>query len=128
MGDELRKRGLVLSPPTSIPVFRLPGGASGPRRVRRQQPCSPPLGELCGVDGIAVSPRQSARCTQGSSPVSLAEAHRVPPLPATPRQKRLSSAGALAKRLGLRLVNAGALTISRRRCGRGFAYYTADGR
>ena len=44
-----------------------------------------------------------------------------------PRKKRVSSAAALAKRLGLRLVTTEELTIQRRRCGRGFAYYTADG-
>jgi DNA topoisomerase I len=45
-----------------------------------------------------------------------------------PRRRRASSVAALAKRLGLRLVTTEALTIRRRRCGQGFAYYTADGR
>ena len=50
-------------------------------------------------------------------------------LPASaPRPKRLSRTAALAKRLGLRLVTSEALTIRRRRHGRGFAYYTADGK
>jgi DNA topoisomerase-1 len=44
------------------------------------------------------------------------------------RRRRASSAAVLARRLGLRLVTTEALTIQRRRCGRGFAYYTADGR
>jgi DNA topoisomerase-1 len=60
--------------------------------------------------------------------VSLAESQPVPALPpGAQRKKRLSSAAGLAKRLGLRLVTRDALTISRRRCGRGFAYYAADG-
>jgi DNA topoisomerase I len=41
---------------------------------------------------------------------------------------RASRVQGLAKRLGLRLVAADALTIRRRRCGRGFAYVRADGR
>ena len=45
-----------------------------------------------------------------------------------PRKPRVSSAAALARRLGLRLVTTEALTIQRRRAGRGFAYYGADGR
>jgi hypothetical protein len=49
-------------------------------------------------------------------------------LPArTPESKRMSWTAALAKRLGLRLVASDALTIRRRRCGRGFAYYTTNG-
>jgi DNA topoisomerase-1 len=48
-------------------------------------------------------------------------------LESSPR-KRMSSSAALARRLGLRLVTADALAIGRRRCGRGFAYLTADGR
>jgi DNA topoisomerase-1 len=49
-------------------------------------------------------------------------------LPArAPESKPMSSTAALAKRLGLRLVASDALTIRRRRCGRGFAYYTTDG-
>jgi DNA topoisomerase I len=43
------------------------------------------------------------------------------------RAKRISSAGALAKRLGLRLINTDELSIKRRGCGRGFAFYHADG-
>lgn len=39
----------------------------------------------------------------------------------------MSWTAALAKRLGLRLVASDTLTIRRRRCGRGFAYYTTDG-
>jgi DNA topoisomerase-1 len=44
------------------------------------------------------------------------------------RRKRVSSAAALARRLGLRLVRSDELSIRRRRCGKGFAYYAADGR
>src|SRR5262245_49415176 len=44
-----------------------------------------------------------------------------------PRRKRLSSAAALAKRLGLRLANREELCIRRRRCGKGYAFYTATG-
>lgn len=43
------------------------------------------------------------------------------------RGRRPSRLQALAKRLGLRLVTADALTIRRRRCGRGFAYVRSDG-
>ncbi len=39
----------------------------------------------------------------------------------------MSWTAVLAKRLGLRLVASDALTIRRRRCGRGFAYYSTDG-
>ena len=48
--------------------------------------------------------------------------------PAPAGKKRLSSAASLARRLGLHLVTTDALSITRRRCGTGFAYYTADGR
>ena len=50
------------------------------------------------------------------------------PPASVPRRRRVSSTAALARRLGLRLVTTEALTIQRRRCGRGFAYYTAEGR
>ena len=60
---------------------------------------------------------------------ALVESVAQSELPASaPRRKRISPAAALAKRLGLHLVTSDALTIRRRRCGRGFAYYTADGR
>ena len=42
-------------------------------------------------------------------------------------RRRRASSSALARRLGLRLITADALTITRRRCGRGYAYYMADG-
>jgi len=59
----------------------------------------------------------------------LVESIAASQLPAgVPRKRRASSAAALAKRLGLRLVTTEALTIQRRRAGRGFAYYAADGR
>jgi DNA topoisomerase-1 len=48
--------------------------------------------------------------------------------PSVPARRRASSAETLARRLGLRLVTADALTIRRRRCGQGFAYFTPDGR
>jgi DNA topoisomerase-1 len=41
-----------------------------------------------------------------------------------PRPSRLQT---LAKRLGLRLVTTQALTLARRRCGKGFAYFHSDG-
>jgi DNA topoisomerase I len=44
-----------------------------------------------------------------------------------PRRKRMSSAAALAKRLGLVLIATDHLSIRRRRCGRGFAFYWPDG-
>jgi len=44
-----------------------------------------------------------------------------------PRRRRTSSTEALAKRMGLRLVTSDSLTIRRRRYGKGYAYYTADG-
>ncbi|HKA70963.1 MAG TPA: DNA topoisomerase IB [Xanthobacteraceae bacterium] len=50
------------------------------------------------------------------------------PAPSAPQRRRVSSTATLARRLGLRLVSAGALTIRRRRRGRGFSYYTEDGR
>jgi DNA topoisomerase-1 len=61
--------------------------------------------------------------------VELSVESVVPIEPAVdqPRRKRVSSTAALAKRLGLRLVTSDALTIRRRRCGRGFCYYTPDG-
>ena len=43
------------------------------------------------------------------------------------RPRRLSRPEALAKRLGLHLVTAEALTIARRRAGKGFAYLRPDG-
>src|SRR5262249_44786228 len=43
-------------------------------------------------------------------------------------RKRLSSPAALARRLDLHLVGSDALAIRRRRRGKGFAYYAADGR
>lgn len=43
------------------------------------------------------------------------------------RARRLSRPEALAKRLGLHLVTTDALTISRRRAGKGFAYFRPDG-
>jgi DNA topoisomerase I len=44
-----------------------------------------------------------------------------------PRAKRRSSAASLARRLGLRLARRDELRIRRRRCGKGFAFYGADG-
>ena len=44
-----------------------------------------------------------------------------------PRRKRISSAAALAKRLGLALIATDQLSIRRRRCGHGFAFYWPDG-
>jgi DNA topoisomerase-1 len=44
-----------------------------------------------------------------------------------PRAKRMSSAAALTRRLGLRLITTDRLSITRRRCGRGFAFYRPDG-
>jgi DNA topoisomerase-1 len=41
--------------------------------------------------------------------------------------KRVSSAATLAKRLGLRLVATDELAITRRRCGKSFAFYRPDG-
>ena len=59
---------------------------------------------------------------------SLAESNASAPGPASAqRRKRPSSTAALAKRLGLRLVTPEALTIKRRRCGKGFVYCSADG-
>ena len=43
------------------------------------------------------------------------------------RARRISSAAALAKRLGLRLITTDELSIRRRRCGRGFAFHRPDG-
>src|SRR5687768_809438 len=42
--------------------------------------------------------------------------------PAIARPPRATSAGRLAKRLGLRLITADELTIRRRRCGQGFSF------
>src|SRR3954465_11221743 len=52
---------------------------------------------------------------------------RAPGQVAKPARQRASSTEALAKRLGLRLTSKDALTIKRRRCGRGWAYSGADG-
>jgi DNA topoisomerase I len=61
---------------------------------------------------------------------ALVESVSVSVLPGAraPHRKRLSSTAVLARRLGLRLVSADALTIRRRRCGKGFAFYAPDGR
>jgi DNA topoisomerase-1 len=45
-----------------------------------------------------------------------------------PPPRHATSAEKLAKRLGLRLVAAEDLTIRRRRCGKGFAFFAADGK
>jgi DNA topoisomerase I len=47
---------------------------------------------------------------------------------AVPRPQRATSAERLAKRLGLKLIAADELTIRRRRCGQGFAYFGPDGK
>jgi DNA topoisomerase-1 len=43
------------------------------------------------------------------------------------RARRISSAAVLARRLGLRLIATDELSIRRRRCGRGYAFYRPDG-
>src|SRR5690349_12436251 len=58
---------------------------------------------------------------------SVGESERPPARPAQRARQRASSAEALAKRLGLKITNKDALTIRRRRCGRGWAYSRADG-
>ena len=66
--------------------------------------------------------------TKAGTVDALVESVASVELPATaPRRKRVSSTESLARRLGLRLVSADTLTIRRRRCGRGFSYYTQDG-
>ena len=47
--------------------------------------------------------------------------------PPAPRRRPSAPLERIAKAHGLRLITPDALTISRRRCGRGFAYYDADG-
>jgi DNA topoisomerase I len=58
---------------------------------------------------------------------SVGESEQRPERPAKPPRQRASSAEALAKRLGLKITSKDALTIRRRRCGRGWAYSSADG-
>jgi DNA topoisomerase I len=50
------------------------------------------------------------------------------PQTSRPRARRLSSAASLARRLGLRLTKRDELRIRRRRCGKGFAFYDAEGK
>ena len=66
--------------------------------------------------------------TKASTVDALVESVASVEFPATAlRRRRVSSTESLARRLGLRLVSADTLTIRRRRCGRGFSYYTQDG-
>src|SRR4051794_35919445 len=58
---------------------------------------------------------------------SVGESTEPLPARARPARQRASSTAMLAKRLGLKIINKDALTIKRRRCGRGWAYCRADG-